>query len=173
MDVGIFDLLDSIPVPIFLKDTTGYYRECNAAFAKFIGLPKHEIIGKPSSAIAPSELADIYSQMDGMLFAHQDVPQVYESSVLHSDGTWHDVIFFRSPLNDNSGEISGLVGVMYDVTENKRNEARLRKSEHRHRALVEQSSDGILTFDPVTGRITEANKQFCGMIGFSAGNCCR
>ena len=57
---------------------------------------------------------------------------------------------------------------MYDVTENKRSEARLRKSEHRHRALVEQSSDGILTFEPDSGRVAEANKQFCGMIGYSA-----
>ena len=98
MDVGVFDLLDSIPVPIFLKDTAGIYRECNAAFAKFIGLPKNEIIGKLSSAIAPPELADIYNQMDGMLFEHQDVPQVYESSVLHSDETKHDVIFFERRL---------------------------------------------------------------------------
>ena len=57
-------LIDTIPNPVFYKDTTGIYTGCNRAFEEYIGLPKDQIIGKSVYQIAPAELAGTYFAMD-------------------------------------------------------------------------------------------------------------
>ncbi|MGZ7049011.1 MAG: PAS domain S-box protein, partial [Methanobacterium sp.] len=39
-------LIDTIPSPIFYKDTDGIYRGCNKAYEEFLGLKKEYIVGK-------------------------------------------------------------------------------------------------------------------------------
>jgi PAS domain S-box len=57
-------LIDAIPSPIFYKDTQGVYRGCNAAFEKYLGLPKEKIVGMSAHDLSPKELADKYLEMD-------------------------------------------------------------------------------------------------------------
>ena len=89
-------LVDSIPVPIFYKDSQGIYRGCNKEFEKFLGKRKEDIVGKTVYGVSPSELAKIYHQKDLELM-QQGGAQVYESSVVYADKTIHDVVFHKAP----------------------------------------------------------------------------
>ncbi len=57
-------LLDTIPSPVFYKDSNGIYRNCNDAFSDMIlGIHKEKIINKSLLDLPdeiPPELADIY-----------------------------------------------------------------------------------------------------------------
>jgi len=55
-----------------------------------------------------------------------------------------------------------------DITKRKRAEERLKESEERHRAVVEQSIEGIYLFDPDDGRVLESNKAFEKLLGYTA-----
>lgn len=117
-------LIDTIPNPIFYKDSNGLYQGCNTAFESYIGFTKEKIVGKSVYDLSPRELADQYAKMDAVLFNKADV-QTYESSVVYADGTRHDVIFNKASYLNSEGVVAGLVGVIIDITERKQMEERL------------------------------------------------
>lgn len=112
-------LIDSIPNPIFYKNTQGVYEGCNTAYEVFIGLPKEKIIGKKAHDIAPHNLADAYEEMDSRLLQNPGV-QVYEGTVLYADGTRHDVVFNKATYTNTDGVLAGIIGVVLDITDCKR-----------------------------------------------------
>lgn len=143
-------LIDTIPSPVFYKDEKGIYRGCNKAFAEqILGLPKEEIVGRllyDLSGVIPLELADRYFIQDSRLI-HDGGVQTYESQVQCSDGTRRDFCFNKAALTDAEGNVSGIIGVMLDVTEHRLNEAMLRQSEEKYRDLVENISEIIYSLD--------------------------
>lgn len=117
-------LLEAIPAPIFCKDAQGIYTKCNSSFEKYLGLSQDKIIGHPVYDVAPHELARIYHKADLDLM-QKGGTQVYETSVLHADGTMHDVMFHKAVYSNADGELGGLIGVMLDITERKTLERKL------------------------------------------------
>lgn len=118
-------LMDSIPVPVFFKDIEGRYLGCNAAYEDFIGIPTSQLIGKTVYEIAPRDLADVYHVQDQALFNHPG-QQLYEGEVIFADGSRHDVIFRKNTFVNHEGQLSGLIGVMLDITERKRMEEQIK-----------------------------------------------
>lgn len=143
-------LIDTIPSPVFYKDEKGIYQGCNKAFAEqILGLPKEEIVGRllyDLSRVIPSELAERYHIQDSRLIQEGGV-QTYESQVQCSDGTRRDFCFNKAALTDAEGNVSGIIGVMLDITEHRLNEAMLRQSEEKYRDLVENVSEIIYSLD--------------------------
>jgi len=118
-------LLEVLPNPIFYKDKDGKYKFCNKAFLDSLGFKREEIIGKGVYDIAPKNLADIYFNADNKLMNERGF-QTYQSSVLYSDGTMHEVIFSKAVHEDPNGGLLGLVGIMQDITENRKYEKKLK-----------------------------------------------
>jgi PAS domain S-box-containing protein len=120
-------LIDTIPNPIFCKDTHGKYLECNKAFERRLGLARSDIIGKSTSDIFPEDVATRYEQHDSELF---NLPgeKMYETRLTHPDGQDRDSIISKGIFTDSEGNVSGLVGVTLDITERKRAEEALKKA---------------------------------------------
>lgn len=119
-------LLNAIPNPVFYKDLNGKYIGCNRAFEEFIGKSKEEFMGKTAYDMVPSEIADKYMEKDEELFKNPGI-QVYEWKVPRPDGTEREVIFSKATFTDSHGGVSGLVGVIMDITERKQFEQRQAK----------------------------------------------
>ena len=118
-------MMDAVPSPVFYKDNNGAYLGSNAAFERFIGLPRAQFIGKTVFDIAPLDLALISDQADRALLAAPGVHS-YESLVAHADGSRHDVVFNNATFTDSAGQVAGLIGVILDITERKLAENRIR-----------------------------------------------
>lgn len=112
-------LIDTIPTPIYYKDTACRYIGCNKAFEAHVGFSQDGLIGKTHHEIWPKELADRYLQQDMALLEDPGI-QVYEDSVRDADGTPRDVIFNKGTFYESNGSVAGLVGVVLDITERKR-----------------------------------------------------
>ena len=156
-------LIDTIPNPIFYKDRNCIYQGCNLAFEEYLGLSKREIIGKSVYDVAPQDLADKYNEMDLALLNAPGV-QVYESAVMYSDGIKHDVIFYKATYTNADGIVSGLVGVMLDITSRKQAEEALREREGKYRLLVEGQTDLVVKVD-TEGRFLFVSPTYCEMFG--------
>ncbi len=114
-------LLDSIPIPVYYKGADGIYLGCNSAFETFIGLSRSQVVGKTAYELAPKDLADAYHEADSALFSRPGI-QVYETSVMHKDGTRHDVIFNKATYVGADGRVIGIVGAIMDITERRKAE---------------------------------------------------
>jgi PAS domain S-box-containing protein/putative nucleotidyltransferase with HDIG domain len=130
-------VIDAIPSPVFYKNLGGYYGGCNKAFETYIGLKKEQILGKSVYDVASPELAATYRRMDEELFAHTGV-QVYEGNVVYADGSRHDVIFHKATYTNTDDEVNGLVGIMTDITERKKVEAKLAESTIKLQIVLDQ-----------------------------------
>lgn len=118
-------LMDSIPAPVFFKDSQGRYLGCNTAYEAFTGIPADQLIGKTVYEIAPRALADVYHAQDQSLFKDPG-QQVYEGQVIFADGSRHDVIFRKNTFVNHTGQLMGLIGVMLDITERKHMEEQIK-----------------------------------------------
>ena len=117
-------MLETIPSPVFFKDRQGRYRGFNRAFEAFFGKSKDQLIGKTVFDISPPELAKVYYAEDAQLFEKPGV-QIYESQVQDAQGVKHDVVFHKASTTDAQGRITGLIGVVHDITERKQAEEQM------------------------------------------------
>lgn len=162
-DFALFNktLLETIPAPIFYKDTECRYLGINHAFTEFYGKTEEEMIGRSVYETAPHDLAGIYEKADRELLSNPGV-QVYESQVLDSGNTRHDVIFHKATFSDTDGNTGGIIGVLLDITERKKAEKEL---ELYFKAI--QSIDQPLMITDRSGNIIRVNNAFIRMYGYS------
>ncbi len=115
-------LVEVLPMPVFFKDINGVYTGCNTEFEKFTNRDRNDIIGKTVYDVGPEKIASKYDAMDRELF---DNPgrQSYEWKVVTATGEEKSVIFNKSTFNDGNGNTAGLLGIITDITENKKKEA--------------------------------------------------
>lgn len=154
-------ILNTIPNPIFYKDTSGRYLGFNQAFEKFMGLSSEEMVGKNVFEIAPPELAKKYHRMDQELLTLQ-VPQIYESQVQTHENETRDVIFHKAVFFKENGTVGGLVGTITDITERKKAEQSIRKMSR----AVEQSPASIVITN-ANGLIEYVNPKFTQVTGYT------
>jgi len=152
-------LIESIPVPIFYKDINGLYLGANELFLSYVGIKREEFINKSVYDIFSKDMADIYNKADKDVFENKK-KQIYESSFIHSDGYHHDVIFYKSPFFKPDNKIMGLLGIMFDITEQKKIEEKLKNSEQKYRMIIEDQTEIICRFLP-NRTITFVNEAFC------------
>ena len=129
-------LMDTIPNPVFYKDLQGRYLGVNKAFQALTGKSKEELAGKTVLEIASPDLANIYHAKDVELFERPGT-QIYEAPLLDAAGNRHDVVFHKASIVDENGDITGLVGVILDITERKRAEEKALRENALGNAIIE------------------------------------
>jgi diguanylate cyclase (GGDEF)-like protein/PAS domain S-box-containing protein len=131
----LYTLFESIPTPIFYKDTDGQYLGVNRGFEEFFGARREQIISKSTREVAPPELAEVYVAKDQALFESGGV-QRYASQVRNAQGDLRDVVFHKAVFEDAAGRTIGLIGTVLDVTDSKRLERSLLLRNRRDEALL-------------------------------------
>jgi diguanylate cyclase (GGDEF)-like protein/PAS domain S-box-containing protein len=150
---------------IFLIDgATKSILEANSRFEELLGYGHGELHGISLYDLVPHDREGARANVDRVL--EQKSYQVGERSYRRKDGSLVDVEVSASVIGHDDKEI--LCCVARDITERKRAEERLRESEEHHRAVVEQSVEGIYLFDPDSGRVLESNGAFEELVGYTA-----
>ncbi len=117
-------LLEAIPIPVFYKDTAGRYVGANQAFEAFFGATREQVIGKTLFDITTPELAAKYEAKDSELY-EQGGTQAHECQVTDAHGSVRDIIVSKATFGGGDGNAAGLIGALFDMTGQKRAEARI------------------------------------------------
>jgi PAS domain S-box-containing protein len=116
-------LMNTIPNPIYFKDTEGFFQGCNKVFAKqILGLTRDRIIGKRPQELTeqiPPDLTGVY-QREERIMTEKAGFHTHEAQVLCHDGQRRDFLFNLAPVKDSQGQISGSVAVLSDLTDKNR-----------------------------------------------------
>jgi len=116
-------LMDTIPSPIFYTDKDLRYLGGNRAWAEgVVGMNIEDVIGRTIYEVCkkmPKEIAEIHKLKDLELI-NAGGTQIFESRIMCNDEKGRDFIIYKSTYLDSEGNIAGIVGVMLDITEQKR-----------------------------------------------------
>jgi PAS domain S-box-containing protein/putative nucleotidyltransferase with HDIG domain len=157
-------LVESSPLAIYTRDADGLLTTWNPAAERLYGWKASEVLGRP----LPSVPDDARAESDGLrrrLLAGEPFIK-YEGPRRQRDGSTVHIDAFLGPLHDASGNISGIVAIVADVTEQKRAQEDLRAAEEQFRGLVEQALTGIYIIQD--GRLAYVNQRFAEIFGYAA-----
>lgn len=136
-------LVDHLPAHIYVKDTQGNFVFGNTATLQSLGVNTlAELVGKSDFDFSPAELAAKFYADEQALFQAGHSPVYKEDVILdHVTGERRWVAATQVLLRDQAGQVTGLVGINYDITERRQAEEQLQQSQaqlQRQSHLMEQ-----------------------------------
>ena len=126
--------IDATPDPIFVKDEQHKWVVLNDAFCELMGKRRSELIGKSGYEFLPAAQADFFEQQDLEVFKRSQ-PQETEEIFTDSAGKKR-IISTKKTVFKKANGTKMLVGTMRDVTEYKRQQIALQKSEARFQKMA-------------------------------------
>ncbi|MDR4508334.1 MAG: PAS domain S-box protein [Candidatus Brocadiaceae bacterium] len=108
-------LLENLPLRIFYKDKDLCYVSCNEVYAHDLGIQPEEIAGKtdydffPRSFANESRTKDMQVIETGQIVEYEDKCDLYKNEMT--------IQIIKKPIKDSEGEIVGILGIFWDVTE--------------------------------------------------------
>jgi PAS domain S-box-containing protein len=119
------EILDSSPAVIYIKDCDGRMEFINRQFEQVFDVRRNEVLGKSDKELFHPEMAAAYREND--VAVQQQGPRQVEELAMHRDSL-HTYLSVKFPLLDLDGEPYGICGISTDITEQKKTEAALRRS---------------------------------------------
>ena len=156
------------PVGLCFMDVNHRFVRINEHMAEINGLPVSAHIGRTLREIIPGladEILELHrpvyergepvlnAEMHGATPAAPDVPRCWLAN------------FF--PFRSESGEVTGLIGMVLDITALKNAQLALRQSEERFRTIFDLVNDLIFVREFETGAVVEVNQRACEMLGYT------
>ena len=126
--------INAIPDPIFVKDEQHRFIAVNDALCQLMGKTRTEILGKSDYDFFPKEQADIFWAKDELVLSNGK-PNQNEEKLTDNNGEIHIISTKKTAFTTVDGR-KVLVGAIRDVTEYKRQQAALQKSENRFQKLA-------------------------------------
>ncbi|MET0348280.1 MAG: PAS domain-containing protein, partial [Rhizobacter sp.] len=139
---------------IFAKDLEGRYVFCNRAASEMAGMTPEQMLGRRNHEIFERDVADRLQANDRIAMA-SPIPVAFEEVIDTPQGERLGV-GTKGPMFDAEGRLTGMFGVMRDVTEARRAERALRDSEAHYRSVVSVLTEGIVVID-AKGNVISCN----------------
>ena len=123
-------LVDHLPVSVYLKDSATRKTLANPVDLRNLGVSSEaEALGKLDSDFFPPEQAAGFIADDQHVI-HTGQPVLNrEEKITRPDGSTRWILTSKVPLTDSAGNVTGLAGIGLDITERKRLEEQLRRSQ--------------------------------------------
>ncbi|MEL3973540.1 PAS domain S-box protein [Rossellomorea oryzaecorticis] len=125
---------------IALLDPAGNILKVNQHFESMFGWKEHEIIGRGITILHQEEQVSQFKQNLRTVKAGKRIKD-FETVRYRKDGSPVEIAFNLNPILKDSGELIGISAIIRDLSEKKRNEDLLKKSEQL--AMIGQLAAGV------------------------------
>ncbi len=151
---------------IFITDANGIIEYVNGRFTQITGYSKEEALGQnprmlKSGQTPPEQYQELWSTL---LQGNEWRGQFYNRKK-NGEFFWEHA--FISPIKSPEGIVTHFVAVKEDITDRKRVEAALERSNERYRSLIETTFDWVWEVD-ANGRYTYASPRVEEILGYKA-----
>jgi PAS domain S-box-containing protein len=139
----------------FHKDRDGRFVFANRQFCAGLGRPFAEIFGKCDRDFYPAQLAEKYRADDCQVMQSGQVLETLEE---HRSPVGQRVFVrvIKAPLYDDQGNVVGVQGAFWDVTDKQRAQSDVSRQSYTLRSIVETLGDGVIVIDE-HGELVVAN----------------
>ena len=160
-------IIETSPNGILVLDLEGIIQLGNIRGASMLGYATtRELAGKNFfDYVTPDDLKNSREHLKKTL--EKGFSKYYECRLIAKDSTAFCAEVSVATIPDHTGRPSGFVCILSDVTEQRKAEHLIRKSEEKHRALVEGISHIIFTTD-TKGRFTYVSPVIRQVLGYNA-----
>lgn len=135
----------------------------NPSFCGMLGYSREELVGKNVREIIPRREQD--KLLEQTAKRQEGLTSHYELQMICKDGESKEVRISAVPLMDERGGYQGSVGLILDITDQKRAEEALRESEERYRVFTEEALVGVYIYG--NGRYLFVNQAMADITGYS------
>ena len=155
-------VIEGTPNPIFVKDLNRRFLLLNSACARLMGQSRSQLIGRVDSEFLAPEQARHIEAVDHHVMSTGET--IVAEEPVTKGGQTRIFLSTKSPFRNPQGEIEGLIGISRDITDRKRVEDELRRSEEQLRLALTAAHAGAWTWDAVTGE-TNCSVEWYDMFG--------
>ena len=139
----------------------------NPSYLAMLGYSQEEVSRLRYQDLTPER----WHLLEGEIVRTQVLPrgysEVYEKEYIRKDGTVFPVELRTFLLRDAAGQPAGMWAIVRDITERKRVDEALKKSEEKYRNLFDNAVEGVYQSTP-EGRLISVNMAFAGMFGYES-----
>lgn len=161
-------ILNSVQQAIIVTTPDGAVVLWNKFAEQLYGYKQKEVLGKNIvELLTPAGFETQYQQKIQEAANSLGLSAKNEYWLKNKAGRIFPAIADVSPIAGEGGEVIGLVGISFDITEKKAAQKQLRDSEHKYRMIAENTSDGIFISN-AKGRITYVSPAYLRLLGYSA-----
>jgi PAS domain S-box-containing protein len=122
-------LMRAAPFEIVFKDREGKYLQVNRAWEHNNGRTNEDVVGRRTRDIFPAQFAETFAERDRAVLEGGQIVET-EEPASHIDGTTHDFLSIRFPLNPaDRSAAAGLGFIAMDITARKQAERALLERE--------------------------------------------
>jgi two-component system NtrC family sensor kinase len=128
-------MIDLIPAFIYAKDANSRFTACNELVARRMGVSPEQALGKTDFDFFPKEMAEkFFNDEQALMKSGEPMIGREELAFDKTRGMDRVILTSKMPLRDAQGNLTGIVGTGYDITDRKASEARL-ASMDRHESI--------------------------------------
>jgi PAS domain S-box-containing protein len=176
----VLEYLDNKNVIMVVLDENGNVGSINKKGCEILGYPEIEIIGKNwfESFLPNINRQEVKKIYQILMKGNTEFTNYYENEILTKNGTECFVAWYNTIIVDNYGEITGILSIGIDITEQNRTEKKLIESEEKFLGLFDNMAVGfaynkiILDNDgiPVDYEFIDINSMFTQLTGLPREN---
>jgi PAS domain S-box-containing protein len=161
------NILENIEDGYYEVDLAGNFTFFNSSLCRIIGYSKEELMGMNNRQYTDKEGAKKLFQAFNQVYKTGNPAKELDWPITRKDKTKRYIEASVSLLKDLSGKPIGFRGIVHDITERKKAEDALRKSEVKYRDLVDGAHEGIFQ-STAEGRHITVNQAFANMLGYES-----
>jgi PAS domain S-box-containing protein len=142
-------MFDTLPQMVFVEDRERRYLMVNRNFADAMGMSPAMMVGKHADEIAaaPEHEAIRAADADRAILSGAEAATTLVQEMVFADGVPRVVRSMRRPLRDGSGQVTGLVGIIEDITALQAAEQQANLAHARLADAIQHLWGGIYLFD--------------------------
>jgi PAS domain S-box-containing protein len=160
------EIIESMMDPVVVTDIEGKIIRFNKAFTDMFGYGE-EILGElPTKIVIEKEASEVLEILKSCI--QKRSARNIEYTAVSKYGEEVPVLVNVNLMKDSTGNPKGIITVIRNITEMKRDQEKLKASEERYRSLVENVPDAIYSALPdETGTTTFMSKRWREWTGYS------